>query len=468
MKVFRKLSYVLFSVIVWTAGLPCRTDAAPPIRKTPIQRVLTRIFFQDDESKSLKWADLLSGEHASLVAVGEIRGFPEIDTKRQSLVQMQCAQGKLLVGIRDDEDGKFQSGWVLIDTGVDEDDHGDHSHWNYARTPAVVATMLDANQGNPAHVYCYDEVFYLANDKLDGFTRLDPSTVKPGDDTSSIRGKAVQFRGGGGHITLAAVNGEFAYSTWIERDGPNKGRVDVTALALPGNRKVNYSFFLPYGGIHGAVSCQGKVFFAPSDGICWTLASSDPTLDPRQIQVHHITLGKDGEKPRRAGSFDFSGKCVGFVAGSGANAMAGFIDASKSQISVIQVPLDLAKGSRPVGPSIVKPRHGSRLAFIFHDHEADVATKCKLSLVELNCASNGDLNSAKLLQVIDVGNCRVDGHSGHHDVDFDGERRYAIFTNPGDGTLSLLSLEDRKIVADLKVGGIPSKVICVGGAGSRH
>lgn len=326
--------------------------------------------------------------------------------------------------------------------------------------------VSSTKQGNPAHVYCYDGVFYLANDKLGGFTQFDPSGIKSSDEPAKIRSRAVRLPGGGGHITLAAAGGKVAYSTWIDREGPNKGRVDVTALVR--ESKVQYSLNLPHGGIHGATTCCGKAFFAPSEGLCWIRVNSNPNLDPKTIQVNHLSLGKDGEKPRRTGSFEVWGNCVGFVTGSGSNAAVGFIDASRNQVEIVQVPLNMADGSRPVGPSIVKPRRGAPLALVFHDHPADVEAPCKLSLIELHLATTGTLVGAKLLEAKDVGNCRVDGHSGHHAVGFDDDRRTAIFTNPGDGTLSVLSLEDRKKVAEFKVGGVPSKIVCVGGSGTGH
>lgn len=465
----RKSLAILASVVILLGMAPSRAVAAPPaVKPASVPRILTRAFFQDDETRTLKWADILSTDPVRLGTVETIPGFPKLDSQRQSLVQMQAAAGKVLVGVRDDDDGKFQSGWVLIDTGVEEDEHGDHSHWSYPRPPAVCASVLDEKQGNPAHLYCYDNVFYLANDKLDGFTRFDPDGIKHNDESSLIRKRAVRYSGGGGHITLAAAGSKVAYSTWIDREGPNKGRVDVTLLAGDGNRGVGYSFNLPYGGIHGATACQGKVFFAPSDGVCWVNVNTRAKVDPQTVQINHVSLGKDGEKPRRTGSFEVWGSCVGFVTGSGSQAAAGFVEAGRDQIEVLQVPLKMADGSRPVGPSIVKPRRGAPLAFVFHDHPEDVALPCKLSLIELNLAANGSLAGARLLDVSDVGNCKVDGHSGHHDVAFDADRRRALFTNPGDGTLTLFSLEDRKKVQEFKVGGIPSKLLCVGGAGTGH
>ena len=75
-------------------------------------RVTTRLFFQDDEAKTIRWADVVAGETPQLKSVEVVAGFPSLDAKRQDLVQMKLANGILLVGVRDHMDGKFQSGWV--------------------------------------------------------------------------------------------------------------------------------------------------------------------------------------------------------------------------------------------------------------------------------------------------------------------------------------------------------------------
>jgi catechol 2,3-dioxygenase-like lactoylglutathione lyase family enzyme len=143
----------------------------------------------------------------------------------------------------------------------------------------VRATVLDEKQGNPAHVYCYDDIFYVANDRLNGYTRLDPAAVAEKDTAEQIRRRAGFHQGGGNHITLA-VNGHYGFAAWIDREGANKNRVDITALDPRGNKQIDSSFELPSGGIHGAIACQGKIFFAPSDGICWVSASHAPKIKP--------------------------------------------------------------------------------------------------------------------------------------------------------------------------------------------
>ncbi|HTN03589.1 MAG TPA: hypothetical protein VL132_16985, partial [Planctomycetaceae bacterium] len=213
----------------------------------PSEPILTRVLFQDDDTRTLKWADLRAGEPPTLGPVQPVEGFPKLDSERQTLVQMEAAQGYVLVGVRDDDSGNFQSGWVLIETGVVEEEHGDHSHWTYPRPPQVRASVLNDKQGNPAHLYCYDNVFYLANDQLDGYTRIDPAGVKSTDDVAAIRRKASFFQGGGRHITLAVVGGTVGYSTWIKKPASGLG-LDVRFLGVRGSHPVSGPEFVHFGG----------------------------------------------------------------------------------------------------------------------------------------------------------------------------------------------------------------------------
>lgn len=434
----------------------------------PPPRNLTRLFFQDDDQKTLKWADLRSGEPPQLGAATIVSGFPQLNSERQTLVQMEAAAGMILVGVRDDEDGKFQSGWILIDTGVEKEEHGDHTHWTYPRSPAVLAHVLDQQQGNPAHLYQYEEIFYVANDAKCGFTRYDPTGISVQEDPESLKKRAVFHAGGGGHITLAAAAGRVAYSSWIDREGDNAGRVDVTPLSAQGTSQPRYSFHLPTGGIHGLTANQGKVFFAPSDGICWV--NADPMLqaDPKSIEIHHISLGKENERPRRTGAFTNYGKYVAFVSGAGATAEVCFLDASASQIPLQRLNVPMADGNRPSGLEFVKPRKGPLFAFLFHEHPATVEAPSRLSLIDVDPNQDGNWSDAKIHTEIDVGPARVEGHGGHHSVAFDADGRRAIFTNPGNGVLTLMDLESRTVVAEFRVGGAPSKLIAHGGRASSH
>jgi hypothetical protein len=423
-------------------------------------RVLTRVFFQDDQEGVVKWADVAWGQRPTVGSATVVAGFPKLNTEKQTLVQMRSAGGMLLVGVRDDSAGAFQSGWVLIDSGVRQDSHGDHSHWSYPRSPRVRATTLDEKQGNPAHVYCYDNVFYVANDRLNGYTRIDPALVAEKDNAEQIRRRAAFHQGGGNHITLA-VSGRYGFSAWIDREGPNQHRVDITAIDPHGNKQIAGSFELPSGGIHGAIACQGKVFFAPSDGICWVAADDAPEIKPSAI--HHLSLGKKDDAPRRTGAFVSLGKYVGFVAGAGEEATLGLIDAASTNPSVRQLPLAMADGNRPAGLTMAISRGGKALAFVFHDHAQEVEAPNQLSIVELDPNGDKNFSDAKVANVIDVGRALVEGHSGHHNLDLDAERRRGFIANPGDGAIAILSLADRKIEHEFKVGGAPSSIVCVGG-----
>lgn len=438
--------------------------------KDDLPSQLTRLFFQDYETKTLKWADVLDGSPPALGQLKSVDGFPELDSQRQQLVQMELAGGLILVGVRENGDERKENGWILVHTGVEEESHGDHSHWHYESSPRVLARQLDGKQGNPAHAYQYDGVFYLANDENSGYTRLDPAAIGEGDDETAIRAKAGFHQGGGHHITLAVAEADVGYSGWIDGGGPNKGRVDVTSIKPEGNTKIAYSFSLPSGGIHGAAVCQDKVFFAPADGICWVPVDRTAKADPKDVPVNHISLGRDdaANKPLRTGAFATNGKHVVFVTGEGTNAALCLLDASQEKPEVTKVGLQMKPGNRPVPAEVVLARDGRRLAFVFHDHPQDVEAENRLSVIDLDPDANGDFTDARALKSLEVGPSRLEGHYGHHSIAFDADGRYACFTNPGAGTLVVLNLQTLEPAATFSVGGVPTAIVAWGGLDIPH
>jgi hypothetical protein len=454
-------------VLLLTTLLLLWNDSRLHVAQGAEPRITTRLFFQDDETHALKWADVTAGDTLQLTNVALVDGFPKLDSERQSLVQMESAAGFLLIGVRDEDEGKFQSGWILVETGVEEEEHGDHSHWSYPQPPRVRAALLDDKQGNPAHLYCYDDIFYLANDRLNGYTRLDPRSVLAMDDAETIRRRATFIPGGGGHITLAVADKLLGFASWIDRDGPHKGRVDVTPIDVS-PPKVALSLNLPTGGIHGATTHRGKVFFAPADGICWFDLSQWKLGDSQPPAIHHLSLGKVDDKPLRTGAFATFGRYVACTTGGGKHTAIGLIDASRPSLELIRIPLSLAEGNRAVGPYFVQPRKGSPLGFVFHDHPAATDAPNRLTLLELDPDGDGQWNDARMAEEFDVGKSRVEGHAGHHSLDVDADRRRAFFTNPGDGTLTVFSISDRKPITEFRVGGIPSKIVAIGGRASGH
>lgn len=448
------------AILLVLAG--CNRPEVPVVEKpkpAPAPRPLTRLFVQDLESCSLRWADVLTNEKDELTLgqFAAVAGFPNLDAARQKLVQMRDSAGVVCVGVRDKEDGKFQSGWVLLHSGVAHEDHGDHGHWGYGKQPAVLDSRLDAAQGNPAHLYLYDGRFFLANDKLGGTTRLDPKEYAEG------KGAPRFLAGGGGHITLAAVADKVVYAAWIDGGGPNKGRVDVTPVTRTGKSAPAYSLHLPSGGIHGASTNAGKVFFAPSDGICWVAADRDAKAQPDEVKVHHIPLGVDGDKPRRTGAFEQHGPYVLFVTGKGPGSELVLLDARQAEPKPLTVPLKVAQGTQAVTPTVAVAPDGKAYAFVFHDRVAGSDAADALEVIALDPNGDGDCSDARSVKVLPVGKSAVEGHFGHHDLAFDADRRFGFFTNPGDGTLSVLSLRTLTVVQTFPVGGKPATLVALGG-----
>jgi hypothetical protein len=420
------------------------------------ERTIARLFWQDMSDQSLRWGDLKQAGTNWKLDGSKVPGFPSLDSEKQMLVQMQESAELLLTGVHDTEDGKYQSGWVAMESGVTRQAHGDHFHWQYASPPSVRRAQLDDQQGNPAHVYNYDGSFILANDKKDGLTFVTPAAIRKQTSEDPAR----FLSAGGGHITIAAVNNRVAYSTWIDRAGDNMGRVDVVGLASdlgPG-----YSFHLPTGGIHGATAAAGKVFFAPTDGICWVEADLKLSQSAASVKVHHLSLGVDAEgNPKRTGAFTTHRNLVLFTTGRGAQPELCMVDASSPKPVVHKLALATAEGTSVTSPVCMRTRTGEDLAFIFEESTSGQQTE-KLHVISLDPNRDGNTSDAKLTRSMPVGPSLIEGHSGHHELSPVGRNLVAL-TNPGDGSLWVISTSDWQVMAQLSTGGNPSRLLAVGG-----
>lgn len=450
----RQLLFVLCCVIQ-----PAMLSAAEPQKTHPAARLI----FQDATTSQLKWVDVVESDNGaiSFSNVTEVAGFPKLDTTKQSLVQMRESQGRLVVGVRDNDEGKFGSGWIMVLVGTKYTEHGDHGHWNYKKPPQVIASTIDANQGNPAHVYLYDKQFYIANDLKAGYTRLDPETFSRTTGGEPIIGKGVFIPGGGNHITLATVNNQVGYSAWIDGGGPNKGRVDVTPIT--DKSAIKYQFHLPTGVIHGATACAGKVFFAPADGICWVEADLQLKQTAEQVSIKHISLGKDGDKPLRTGAFATHQQHVICVTGKDEHSKLVLLDASSKEPTAITVKLNGQQGHKPLTPNIVSKDGKKPIAFVFHDHAADEKIDDVCDVVSLDPNGDGKYDDAKVVKTLKVGPSQVTGHSGHHDIGFDADAKLAYITNPGNATITVIDLKTLETNATLKLTGKPTALVVVGG-----
>lgn len=442
-----------FTIAACLLALVATTHTNALAQTTP--RTVARLFWQDSDSRTVRWGDLKRGDAWSLQAQ-ELAAFPKLDSERQSLVQMQHSDGLILAGIHDTEDGEFQSGWVAIESGVVKEEHGDHYHWHFDAQPKTSVKRLDEAQGNPAHVYLYSGNFYLANDKKNGLTMVTPAGVR----SSGGKGADRFISAGGGHITLAAVDNTVAYSTWIDRDGENMGRVDVVGLTSQAAK--SYSFKLPSGGIHGATENSGRVFFAPTDGVCWVDADRTLSRNAEAVTVNHLAIGEDAEgKPLRTGAFSNHRNYVLFNSGRGPAARLCMVDATSAKPSVLQLKMDLAAGTSLSTPVTVKTRAGEELALMFQE-SADGSQADKLIAVDLDPNRDGKFDDAKVARTLEVGKSKIEGHDGHHEVAACVGGRFVVLTNPGDGSIWVVSLTDFSVQAKLSVGGTPTRLISVG------
>lgn len=417
-------------------------------------RTYARLIWQDAAEQTLRWGDLKKGKEWSLEAES-IAGHPELAPERHLFVQMRCIENVTLVGVRDDDDGAFKSGWFALDSGVTKEAHGDHFHWRYSSAPKVISAVLDEHQGNPAHVYLYEGAFYIANDKKNGFTLVSPSLLGKANTQPD------QFyEAGGGHITLAAVQGKVAYSTWVDREGENQGRVDVIGLGSQAGRK--YQIHLPSGGIHGATTNSGKVFFAPSDGICWVNADTNVSASENSVDVHHVSLGENEDgTPKRTGAFANAGKHVLFTVRSSSSPELCIIDASSAKPSVSKIDVSIMNGNRLSTPKAVRSRTGARFALLIEESPSGEQGE-KLHVVSLDPNRDGSFDDATLHKSVPIGRSLIEGHSGHHDATALSTRFVAV-SNPGDGTVTVISTSNWEIESTLKVGGTPTRMVAIGG-----
>ncbi|MCG8651204.1 MAG: hypothetical protein MI861_15305 [Pirellulales bacterium] len=419
---------------------------------------MARVFWQDDSDATVRCGDLKKSVDGWSIEKLSIDDFPKLDPERQSLVQMRMHEGLVVVGVRDSEDGSFGSGWVVIESGVVEEPHGDHSHWRFTNSARVSHSVIDTEQGNPAHVYKYGNSFVLANDKKNGFTLTSAAQIRD----AKVAGDAASFyEGGNGHITLAVAPHQVAYATWIAPDGDDRGRVDVVGLGK--NLGKSYSITCPSGMLHGAAMNSGKAFFAPAEGICWVTVDYELDDAPESVAVHHLSLGMDeNDKPLRTGAFADQGRHLVFTAGKGAATKLCWVDASADQPTVASLPINVEEGEAISTPVTMKSRYGDTLAVLFGQFKESPQDD-RMLVVNLDPNRDGWFDDAKLSQAIDVGPNQMVGHSGYHAAAMLPDRRHAVITNPGDGSLWVISLNSLKVVAKLNLDGTPTRLLAIGG-----
>lgn len=426
---------------------------------------LIRVAWQNAKDKSLHWGEFLQvGPSIVFQNHGKVADFPAL-ADNQSLGPMERIDNLVVLGVRGGSEGEAQGGWLAVDLKVIEHPHGDHSDYTYGDAPAVVQKVLDDSKKCPIHLYVYNKEFYLANDALNGFTRIDPLALLSGGEGA----KGVFYRGGGGHITLAAVGKKVAYSTWIDKTESGKGKVDVVDLSKPGEESVAYSFESPTPGLHGAITNSGRVFLAPNDGIIWVDADSTLSQSAESVKVNYLSLGKNPEDqtPYRTGGFTSHKDWILFLSGRGKDAGLYMVHASASTPSAWRLVIPTEAGLKLGMPQCITAISGKNYAMAFQSKSAG-ESKEQLTIIDLDPNYDGSFSDARIARSLDVGDSRVEGYSSYHSICFDDDKRFAVFTNPADGEICLLSLDRLNVISRQKVGGIPTGIVAAGGEASKH
>lgn len=419
---------------------------------------LGRLIWQDDDAAAVRWGDIRWTGSGYDCPPQEVEGFPQLDQEQQSLVQMRAVDNLIFLGVRSQPDGEATNGWLAIESGVGWEDHGDHGHVRYEETPRVRRQELDRDQGNPAHVYLYDGQIALANDAKNGFTVVDPRLIRKSKPNEPV---AVFYEGGHQHITLAIAARRVAYATWIDAEGDAAGRIDCVGIGeLAGKR---YHFHGPSGRLHGATVCQGKAFFAPAEGVCWVPIDLDVDDDPQTIDPKVISLGTDSaDQPLRTGAFVTAGTYVLCTAGSGPDARLCLIDAAAASPQATSIDLPVDEGTRLTSPITLSTAQGP-MAVLFSE-SADAPEDDALHMIQLDPNRDGDFSDATLRDPLPVGKNRIVGHSGHHDAAIMPDGKTLAVTNPGDGSIQLISMLSGKPRGTLEVGGTPTRLVVEGHA----
>lgn len=452
---FLKPIYTLAWFATLVAFTQLQNGFGQSVAKEAPPRKIARLVWQDNQSQSLRWADLERSNTDWSAKPQAIANAPLLDPEHQQFSQMQRLGRSLVVGVRDDDHGAFSSGWIAVDSGVTLEEHGDHYHAHYNNPPTVAASQLDTQQGNPAHVYRIGKRIFLANDSKQGFTILAASLS---DASSPFVSKF--FAGGGSHITLASVDDRYCFATWPDREGDDAGRIDVVSISEESSGNIQ-SFKTHSGGLHGAASIANRVFFAPSDGIDWLDVGK---WKPGQVPaVEHIDLGKDPEsgKSYRTGAFETHSNYVLFTYGTGPNSKLGMIDSRNPSLKLDSLVIDATEGLALATPVAFRAGNDKHYAWIVH-HRRGSENQEKLSSVELDPNGDGRFDDAKLHKQLAIGASKIANHSGMHDIAMLPDRRTACISMPGEGAIWIVSIYSMEVLAKLEVGGTPTKLEAFG------
>ena len=438
---------LLFQFSVIASFTFCLSVSAQNTRK----KTITRIFWQDRESQKLSYADLSTTDKWHIKR-GWVKGFPQPADNNQRLGPMTLKGTQLLVGAVGDENNQV----VRIDSGVYQRPHGSHFHWEYTNQPQATLQQPVSSAFGIAATSSNSVFFSLASG---GIAKADwNSTNEPSTSTFA----------GGKNGAIATVNDSVVYATWPDAEGENAGRVDVLNQSLNANRGV-YKFNLPAGNINSAATANNKVFFAHQSGISWVPADTTLTQRDQNIPIANISNGSTDQLGAVPSSLTAEKNWILFtVSNPEGEASLGMINAATANPMVAKLGIPIENGLKLSKPKI-KLSLGQRYAFLFQER-SDAASEAqeKLVIVALDPNRDSNCNDARVASMVNIGTSKIDGEFGHHNVCFDDYGRFAIFTDPGDGIINIMTINDMTIRAKFRVGGTPDRIIAVGSPEHFH
>ena len=156
-----------------------------------------------------------------------------------------------------------------------------------------------------------------------------------------------------------------------------------------------------------------------------------------------------------------------FMAGKDDDRGLCMVQASAETPSVSKLIVETKPGLNLGMPECVTALSGKNYAMAFQSKRAGDAVE-QLTVIDLDPNQDRDFSDAKVEKSIEVGSGLVEGYRSYHSICFDDDEKYAVFTNPADGEICLLSLDKLKVISRQKVGGIPTGIIATGGEASKH
>lgn len=422
----------------------------------------TRVFWVDQETQKLTWGDIVTTDKWAL-KTGTVDGFPKTDSKAK-LSTLHDRNGLVIAAASRTESDKKKSRWFAIDAGVYQEPHGNHFHWKYTGRPTVTQTIEEDRQGEALRVASNGDQLYLIGDR--GYTADNLNNLRIRGTTT----KTSQFFPATDRpiSQLAVVDNSIGYSAWEDREGKHAGQVDV--INLMNSAKPAYSFKLPSGNVSATTVNSGKVFFAHKEAVSWVVPDRSYSLGGDNVKINKVNppANQQFKLDTAPAALVNERNWVVFTSGKGESSKLCMINAAATSPTIMALPIKVADGLQLSQPTTVLSL-GKRFAFIFQQRAqptSDVTEQ--LTIVELDPNRDMHFGDARIAKTIPVGSSLIKDDSGHHQICFDDYGRFAVFTNPGDGTLSVMTLQDLNVRVNFKVGGVPTKIVAVGAPEHFH